>query len=204
MGLAVFLRGLWRLVTATAPGTAAGVHALVVDGLAARTRVGSLPRVRDNALITLGPTHAQITAALLAAVTTARLAAAADPGADLAARVGKAAGVDSAVQTVAELAPLLGAAGFQRHHPIAKARADLNGLLYPDGIHDSLYRSGGLSLLTAASAPSRQQPAAPVLAPAVHVQHRHARAATSTPPPPRQRCARRCSGCTPGSSGCAG
>lgn len=46
-----------------------------------------------------------------------------------------------------DLAPLLGACGFQQASPIAKARADLTGLLYADGVHDSLYRSGGISLL---------------------------------------------------------
>ncbi|MGV9976088.1 hypothetical protein ACWDUH_00225 [Micromonospora wenchangensis] len=84
----------------------------------------------------------------MAALTTSRLAADSHPHADFAARVGKAAGVDTAVRAVADLAPLIGAAGFQRAHPIAKARADLTGLLYADGIHDSLYRSGGITLLT--------------------------------------------------------
>lgn len=64
------------------------------------------------------------------------LAADSHPHADLAARVGKAAGVDTAVRAVADLAPLIGAVGFQRAHPIAKARADLTRLLYADGIHD--------------------------------------------------------------------
>jgi alkylation response protein AidB-like acyl-CoA dehydrogenase len=154
-GLGVFRRHFARfrpLVTATALGTAAGVHTLVTDALAAKTRVGVLPRVRDNALVILGRTHAEIVAALLAAITTSRLAAEEHPHADFAARVGKAAGVDTAVRAVADLAPLIGAAGFQRAHPIAKARADLTGLLYADGIHDSLYRSGGVSLLTCRSA----------------------------------------------------
>lgn len=154
-GLGVFRRHFARfrpLVTATALGTAAGVHSLVTEALAAKTKVGVLPRVRDNALVILGRTHAEITAALLAAITTSRLAADNHPHADLAARVGKAAGIDTAVRAVADLAPLLGAAGFQRAHPIAKARADLTGLLYADGIHDSLYRSGGVSLLAGASA----------------------------------------------------
>lgn len=149
-GLGVFRRHFARfrpLVTATALGTAAGVHTLVTDALAAKTRVGVLPRVRDNALVVLGRTHAEITAALLAALTTSRLAADAHPHAEFAARVGKAAGVDAAVRAVADLAPLIGAAGFQRAHPVAKARADLTGLLYADGIHDSLYRSGGVTLL---------------------------------------------------------
>jgi len=48
-----------------------------------------------------------------------------------------------------------------RSHPIAKARADLTWLLYADGIHDSLYRSGGASLVTAA-ATSRDSPLAAV------------------------------------------
>lgn len=156
-GLGVFRRHFARfrpLVTATALGTAAGVHTLVTNALAAKTRVGVLPRVRDNALVVLGRTHAEITAALLAAITTSRLAADGHPHADFAARVGKAAGIDTSVRAVADLAPLIGAAGFQRAHPIAKARADLTGLLYADGIHDSLYRSGGVSLLAAPSADS--------------------------------------------------
>lgn len=156
-GLGVFRRHFARfrpLVTATALGTAAGVHTLVTNALASKTKVGVLPRVRDNALVVLGRTHAEITAALLSAITTSRLAAEGHPHADFAARVGKAAGVDTSVRAVADLAPLIGAAGFQRAHPIAKARADLTGLLYADGIHDSLYRSGGVSLLAAPSSES--------------------------------------------------
>ncbi|WFE29599.1 acyl-CoA dehydrogenase family protein [Solwaraspora sp. WMMD791] len=151
-GMGVFRRHFARfrpLVTATALGTAAGVHTFVAEALAARRKVGVLPRVRDNALITLGRTHAQIVAALLAAITTIRLAASDHPHADLFARVGKAAGVDTAHRAVTDLAPLLGAYGFQQSSPVAKARADLTGMLYADGVHDSLYRSGGTTLLRA-------------------------------------------------------
>ncbi|MCW6005396.1 acyl-CoA dehydrogenase family protein [Micromonospora sp. CPCC 205371] len=160
-GLDVFRRHFARfrpLVTATALGTAAGVHTLVVDALAARCRVGVLPRVRDNAMITLGRTHAEITASLLAAITASRLAAAGHRHAYLAARIGKAAGVDTAHRAVTDLAPLVGACGFQQASPIAKARADLTGLLYADGIHDSLYRSGGISLLHRSAASAVAQP----------------------------------------------
>ena len=153
-GLAIFdqhFAGFRPLVTATALGTAAGVHSLIADALTARRDVGILSRIRDNALITLGRTHAEITAGLLASVTACRLAAAGDPAAGLLARLGKAAGIDTAVHAVADLAPLIGASGFQRSHPVAKARADLTGLLYADGIHDSLYRSGGVTLLASAS-----------------------------------------------------
>jgi alkylation response protein AidB-like acyl-CoA dehydrogenase len=135
------------LVAATALGTAAGVHTMVADMLAARSRIGVLPRVRDNALIILGRVHAELYAALSSTLATSHLAAHSDPQADLLARVGKAHAVDTADRAVADLAPLVGAAGFQATSPIAKARQDLAGLLYADGIHDSLYRSGGLSLL---------------------------------------------------------
>ncbi|WP_259275769.1 acyl-CoA dehydrogenase family protein [Micromonospora chalcea] len=166
-GRDVFRRHFVRfrpLVTATALGTAAGAHTLVTEALAAKVRIGMLPRVRDNALLVLGRAYAEITAAVLAAIAASRLATAGHPHADFAARVGKAAGVDTAFRAVADLAPLFGAAGFQRTHPIAKARADLTGLLYADGIHDSLYRSGGVSLLAepdASLAPVRPDAAGP-------------------------------------------
>jgi hypothetical protein len=119
---------------------------------------GVVRRIRDNALITIGRTRTEITAALLHTLTTSRLAAAGSDHADLFARLGKAVGVDIAYRAVADLAPLVGADGFRRCSPIAKARADLTGLLYADGIHDALYRSGGLSLVRQASA---QQTATP-------------------------------------------
>jgi alkylation response protein AidB-like acyl-CoA dehydrogenase len=149
-GLQVFRQhfaGFRPLVAATAVGTAAGIHTLVSDTLAARVRVGVLPRIRDNALITLGRTHVELTAALLNALTAGRLSAAGHPQANFAAQTAKACGVDTAIRAVAQLAPLIGAAGFQQNHPIAKARGDLTGLLYADGIHDSLYRAGGLRLI---------------------------------------------------------
>jgi alkylation response protein AidB-like acyl-CoA dehydrogenase len=149
-GLDVFRRhfaGFRPLVAATALGTAAGIHTLVTGTLAARFTMQIVPRIRDNALITLGRTHGELTAALLSALSASRMAAAGDRHAAFAAQSAKACGVDTAVRTVAELAPLIGAAGFQRAHPIAKARADLTGLLYADGIHDSLYRANGLRLI---------------------------------------------------------
>lgn len=155
-GLEVFRRhfATFRpLVTATAIGAAAGVHHHVAAALAARRKIGILPRIRDNALISLGKTHATLTAGLLLAITATRLAITNNPGADIAARCCKAAGVDTAYQSVTELAPLIGATGYQRGHHIAKTRDDLAGLLYADGIHDSLYRSAGTHLLTRATTP---------------------------------------------------
>lgn len=152
-GLEIFRDHFTRfrpLVTATALGTAAGVHTLVTRTLAARMSTGVIHRARDNALISLGRTHAELTASLLATIMAGRLATQGHPHADLLSRTGKAAGVDVANRVVADLAPLIGAAGYQRSHPVAKARADLTGLLYADGIHDSLYRSGGSTLLALA------------------------------------------------------
>ncbi|WP_436536312.1 acyl-CoA dehydrogenase family protein [Actinoplanes sp. HUAS TT8] len=162
-GLEVFHQHFARfrpLVTATALGAAAGVHSLVTGTLADRHRSGRLQRIRDNASITIGRTHTEITASLLAVLAAARLAEAGHPDAGTFARLGKAAGVDTAVRAVHDLAPLIGAAGFQRGHRIAKAQTDLAGLLYADGIHDSLYRAGGVSLLANASGPRRRSPSA--------------------------------------------
>ncbi|MEU4215063.1 hypothetical protein [Actinoplanes sp. NPDC026623] len=112
----------------------------------------------------LARTQAEFTANLPAAITAARLAASGHASADLAARVGKTAGADTAIQAVSDLAALISAAGFQIHHPVAHARRDLTGLLYADGIHDSLYLSGGLTLLTAAAGPARPPQPMPVAA----------------------------------------
>ena len=48
----------------------------------------------------------------------------------------------------------IGASGFQAGSRLSKARADLGGLLYADGIHDSLFRSAGRTLTSAAPDPS--------------------------------------------------
>jgi alkylation response protein AidB-like acyl-CoA dehydrogenase len=135
------------LVTACALGAACGVFDNVRTTLISKRATGVLPRIRDNALIELGMAWAQINAGLLLTFHAARTGAAQEPGSDLAARVGKAYGVETACTVVGRLAPLVGAAGFQRHHPIMKARLDLAALQYADGIHDSLYRSGGSELL---------------------------------------------------------
>ncbi|GAA2241610.1 hypothetical protein GCM10010413_50040 [Promicromonospora sukumoe] len=156
-GLRIFRNHFARfrpLVTLCALGTAAGVHDQVRGLLADRTARSVVPRIRDNALITLGASWAQINAALLLA-----LHATSPDSHDLAARLGKAHGVDAACHVVTALAPLVGAVGFQHDHPIAKARADLSALQYADGIHDSLYRSGGAELLRTTTRRARLQAA---------------------------------------------
>lgn len=104
---------------------------------------GDLRRLRDSALITLGRTHIQPATALLGAVMASQLAEGGHADAELWGAATKAHGMDTANSATAELALLLGAAGFRADCQTAKIRRDLNGLLYADGIHDSLYRTAG-------------------------------------------------------------
>jgi len=131
------------LVTATALGAAAAIHDQTAGLLASRRQAGAITRVRDNALITLGRTWAHLNAALLAAVTAHQIAQAGHPAAQAWGCATKAHGVDAAYQAASELALLAGAAGFTADSRTAITRADLNALLYADGIHDSLYRTAG-------------------------------------------------------------
>lgn len=131
------------LVTATALGAAAGVHASVTGILTARLTCGILPDLRDTALVKLGETHAQITAALLHTLAGIRLAETGSRHADLHTRTGKAVGTAAASRAAHDLALLIGAAGFQDEHRLTKARRDLEALLLADGIGDELLRSAG-------------------------------------------------------------
>lgn len=135
--------GYRPLVTATALGGAAAVFDTVTARLSDRRATGDLRRLRDSALITLGRTHVQLTTALLGAVMASRLAEGGHADAELWGAATKAHGIDTANATTAELALLLGASGFRADCQTAKTRRDLSGLLYADGIHDSLYRTAG-------------------------------------------------------------
>lgn len=137
------LAGYRPLVTATALGGAAAIFDTVTTTLATRHTSGEPPRPRDSTLVTLGRTHAQLVAALLGAAVATQLAEAGDPRAELCSAAMKAHGIDTANHALSELAPLLGAAGFRADSQTAKTREDLCGLLYADGIHDSLYRAAG-------------------------------------------------------------
>jgi alkylation response protein AidB-like acyl-CoA dehydrogenase len=140
------------LVAATALGAAAAVHDHVTAHLCTRRSSGLITDLRDNALITLGRSYAQINAALLAALTAQRLSESGDEHAGIWGCAVKAHGVDTAYQAASELALLTGAAGFTASSPLAKALADLSALRYADGIHDSLYRAAGRALTIATPA----------------------------------------------------
>lgn len=135
--------GYRPLVTMTALGGAAAVFDAVTTGLTMRQAAGDLPRLRDSALVTIGRAHPRLVTALLGAMVASHLAGAGHEDAELWGAAMKAHGVDAADQTAAELALLLGAIEFRADSRIAKVRRDLNGLLYADGIHDSLYRVAG-------------------------------------------------------------
>jgi alkylation response protein AidB-like acyl-CoA dehydrogenase len=134
------------LVAATALGTAAAVSDHVAAHLRARRSAGLIADLRDNALITVGRSYAQINAALLAALTAQRLSEAGDQLATLWGCAIKAHAVDAAHAAASELALLTGAAGFTAGSPLTKALGDLSALRYADGIHDSLYRAAGRAL----------------------------------------------------------
>jgi alkylation response protein AidB-like acyl-CoA dehydrogenase len=134
------------LVAATALGAAAATHDQTSTWLSGRRLSGAIEDFRDNALITLGQTYAQINAALLAALTAYRLADADSPMAHRWGCTTKAHGVEVAYQAASELALLVGASSFTADCRMAKARRDLDALHFADGIHDSLYRAAGRSL----------------------------------------------------------
>ncbi len=131
------------LVAATALGAAAAVSDHVTEQLCARRSSGLITDLRDNALITVGRSHAQINAALLAALAALRLSDADDPAASMWGCATKAHGVDTAHTSASELALLTGASGFVAGSRLAKTLSDLSALRYADGIHDSLYRAAG-------------------------------------------------------------
>jgi alkylation response protein AidB-like acyl-CoA dehydrogenase len=131
------------LVTATALGGAAAVFDTVTGTLTIRHGMGEPPRLRDSALVTIGRAHARLVTALLGTAAAACIADAGHDNAELWGAAMKAHGVDTANHTTAELALLLGAAGHRADPRIAKTCRDLNGLLYADGIHDSLYLAAG-------------------------------------------------------------
>jgi len=131
----------------------------VAARLEARRKAGFISGPRDNALITLGRAYAQINAAMLATLMTAqRLSQAGDERAELRGCATKAHGVEAAYAAASELALLAGAPGFAADSQLAKARRDLNGLLYADGIHDSLYRAVGRTLTAGALRPNARVP----------------------------------------------
>lgn len=152
------------VIAATALGTAAGVHARVSEALRDRMESGSLGQLRDGDLIALGRSHAEINAALLAAVSTARLTASNHPSADLWSRGGKAMAVETANRSVADLVTLVSASGFQASPTYRKVRRDLTAMSHADGLHRELLRSAGETLMNGSAGatwhPSQRMPGA--------------------------------------------
>jgi alkylation response protein AidB-like acyl-CoA dehydrogenase len=137
------------LVTMTALGAAASVHATVAATMRARVTLDIVRRPRDTALVALGRAYAELNSALLSSFAALALGDRDPSTADLWARAVKAYGVDAAYRAATELPLLVGARAFGADSPLTKARNDLAGLLYADGIHDSLYRSAGRTLTAA-------------------------------------------------------
>jgi alkylation response protein AidB-like acyl-CoA dehydrogenase len=135
------------LVSMTALGAAASIHGVVADALRARVALEIIPRLRDTTLVTIGRTHAELNAALLGVLAAVAMRPCGSSISDLWAQVMKAHGIDTANRASAELPLLVGALGFANDSRMTKVRNDLTGLLYADGIHDSLYRAAGRTLV---------------------------------------------------------
>ncbi|MEK8141682.1 acyl-CoA dehydrogenase family protein [Streptomyces sp. M10(2022)] len=121
-GLRVFRRHFAHfrpLVAATALGTAAGAHTAVTANLTARLDTHLIRHLRDNALVTLGRTHAELNAALLHAIGGAALTAAGSPQRHLV-QGRQAHAVDTAHRATAELSLLVGASAYQARSPSPK------------------------------------------------------------------------------------
>jgi len=138
------------LVAATALGGAAAAVDQILARLHLRLDRGWIRAPRDSTLATIGRSVATIHAALLACITAVQLAASCDPAASTWGMLAKAHGVDAAYHVTTNLALLAGAAGFQAGSRLDKARRDLWGLQFADGIHEELYRAAGRQLLPTA------------------------------------------------------
>lgn len=134
------------MVAALCLGAAAKVLDSVADSLHDRVTAREIRTIRATAAERAGAAYAQILAGF--ALT---LRAATSPYGHtetvLLARAAKAYAVQTAHDTLEDVALLLGATGFEFGHPVAKARRDVSAFLFADGMHDALLRSVGRSVL---------------------------------------------------------
>jgi len=134
-------------------GAAAKVLDRVGEDLHRRKDAGEIEDIRSSAAERAGSAYAQILGAF-ALVGQAVSCPYGSPEAPVVARAAKALAVQTSRDVLEDLALLLGAAGFEASHPVAKARRDVAAFLYADGMHDALLRSVGYEAL---AAPSRSR-----------------------------------------------
>jgi alkylation response protein AidB-like acyl-CoA dehydrogenase len=121
-----------------------------------------IARLRDSARETIARSFMQVNASLLAVLAAQYEVSQCSRRATTWSRSVKGHAVETALEATSRLAPLVGAASFRRSSRLAKSQRDLNGFLYADGIHDSLFQAVGRSLVneegTAPAEPSTSDP----------------------------------------------
>ena len=135
------------LVAATALGAAAAAHDGAVHELRERLAEGAITRPRDSTTEVIARTLIELRAAVAAVLTSQQRVELHASDATLWSRSVKGYAVETALAAVTALTPLVGAMAFQHSNPLAKARRDLHGFLYADGIHDTLFQSVGRALI---------------------------------------------------------
>jgi alkylation response protein AidB-like acyl-CoA dehydrogenase len=135
------------MVAMTALGAAAAVLDCVMTHVNRRMAEKDIAIPRDTCLEAIGNHFLGINAGILATLCAIVQNVTNAPHASLWSRAGKSWSVEQAYSAVSELALLMGASAVKTDHFVAKALCDLRTFLLADGIHDSLKRSAGRTLL---------------------------------------------------------
>ena len=135
------------MVSMTALGVAAAVLDQTIEYINLRIRRKDIAVPRDSALEKIGGHYGSINAAILSALCTLVQVVENTAYSSLWSRSGKAWCIEQAYNAVSELSLLMGAGAFRSNHFVGKALCDLRGFLFADGIHDSLRRSVGGTLM---------------------------------------------------------
>lgn len=131
--------------------TALGAAAAVLDQAMAHihNRIGgkNIAAPRDTCLNAIGSHYVGINAGVLSTLCAIVQNVNNSSRASLWSRAVKAWSVEQAYQAVSELVLIMGAAAIRTDYFVTKTLCDLRAFLMADGIHDSLRRSAGRSLL---------------------------------------------------------
>ena len=149
-GLAIFKEhfAYYRpMVAITTLGAAAAVLDQVMVHINQRVSGKGISMPRDSCLEIIGNQYLGINAGILSALCAIVQNVENSPHASLWSRAVKAWSVEQAYQAVSELALYMGASAIREDQFVAKALCDLRVFLMADGIHDSLRRSAGRTLL---------------------------------------------------------
>jgi alkylation response protein AidB-like acyl-CoA dehydrogenase len=135
------------MVAITALGAAAAVLDQMMVRVNQRVSGKDISTPRDSCLEAIGNHYLGINAGILSALCAIVQNVENSPHASLWSRAVKAWSVEQAHQAVSELALFMGASAIRTDQFAAKTLCDLRAFLTADGIHDSLRRSAGRTLM---------------------------------------------------------